>query len=367
MLYLSSPAIGIRFLRRFWPLLILVLALGACRDRTPVMTTRFNAFGTQVDLSLVGISQERARQAAALIEQDFGYLERDWHPWSPGPMGRVNQLIRSGESFVAPPSIMPLVRLGKRFEAQSDGLFNPAIGHLMELWGFHRDQLLSHQPPTTEEITRLVASSPSMSQVDIGGLELRGHNPALRLDFSAIAKACAIDLSIDHLLDTGVKNALLQAGGALRAIGDRSGQPWRIPIRRASGSGVLAILPIRRNESVVTTADYERNFIFEGALYHATLDPRTGWPASGTRAVTVVHTDTATAAAAATALFVAGPGEWPGVAEKMGVRYVLLLDTRGRVHMNPAMARRIELVDSDEVITLSEPLNGVATLAGPES
>ncbi|WP_295405715.1 FAD:protein FMN transferase [uncultured Thiocystis sp.] len=340
--------------------LIVLLALTACKDRSPVIVTRFTAFGTQVDVSLVGVGKAQAKQATDRIEQDFAYLERDWHAWNPGPMTRVNRLLATGQPFVAPPSMLPLVRLSKTLAARSDGLFNPAIGYLMELWGFQDDRLGSRPPPSPDRIARLVKANPTMAQIDIDGLDLRGHNAALSLDFNAIAKSHAIDLSIRQLMETGIDNALIQAGGHLRAIGDRAGQPWRIPIRRPNGSGVFAILPIRGNESVATIAEYDRNFLFEGTLYHDVIDPRTGSPAQETRAVTVIHDDATTAAAAATALFIAGPKDWHRIAVNMGVRDVLLMDRQGRVRMNPAMAERIERVDDQDEIVLSAPLQMTA-------
>lgn len=333
-----------------------VLGLAACGRDTPVTTTRFNAFATQVDLSLVGVDRQQAKQAAALVQNDFAFLEQAWHSWQPGPMGRVNQMLVNGEPFVAPPSTMPLVRLSKEYESQSGGLFNPAIGYLMDLWGFHADAVRSRPPPPAQQIERLVAAKPSMAQIDIDGLELRGHNTAIKLDFDSITKGYALDLAIEQLRELGIKSALVQAGSEVRVIGDRSGQPWRITIRRPSGAGVLAIVPMRGDESLVTKSDYDRNFVFKGNIHHAIIDPRTGWPASGSRAVSVLHTDATTAAAAATALFVAGPEDWHGVATAMGIQYVLLVDAEGTLHMNPAMAERIELVDSSAQVILGPEL-----------
>ncbi len=323
-----------------------LVGLAACGQETPVTTIRFNAFGGQVDLSLVGVDRHQAQQAASMVQQDFAFLQDAWHSWRPGPMGRVNQMLLTEEPFVAPPSTMPLVRLSKEFESQSGGLFNPAIGYLMDLWGFHADAVRSRPPPPDQQIARLVAAAPGMSQIDIEGLELHGHNPAIKLDFDSIAKSHAMDLAVEHLRELGIKSALIKAGGEVRVIGDRRGQPWRITIIRPSGSGVLAIVPMRGDESLVTKADYDRNFVFKGEIYHAIIDPRTGSPARGTRSVTVLHRDATTAAAAATAIFIAGPSGWEAVASAMGIRYVLLVDAEGTLHMNEAMADRIDLVDS---------------------
>lgn len=358
MLYASSCSTAPN--RLLGILLVALLALSGCGEETPVTTTRLNAFGTQIDLSLVGVDLKQAREATTLIEQELASLEKDWHPWQPGPMGRVNQLLATGEPFVASPSIMPLVRMSQVYETQSDGLFNPAIGYLMDLWGFHADAVRSRPPPPAQQIDRLVATKPSMQQITIEGLELRGSNPSIKLDFDAIAKGYALDMAIDHLRDLGIKSAQMQAGGEVRVIGDRAGQPWRPTIRRASGAGVLAIVPMRGDDSLVTKADYDRNFVFKGAIYHAILDPRTGSPAGLSRSVTVLHQDATTAAAAATALFIAGPENWHAVATKMGVRYVLLVDAEGTLHMNPAMAERIELVDTSARVVLGPELVGAA-------
>jgi thiamine biosynthesis lipoprotein len=283
-------------------------------------------------------------------------MHRAWHAWEPGPLGRVNQLLPTGKAFVAPPSVLPLVRLSQRYFEQSGGRFNPAIGHLVDLWGFHTEHPECEPPPSERSIERLVRANPQMSDIRIQGLELQGSNPALRLDFGAIAKGYAIDLAIDTLRQLGIRNAMVQIGGDLRAIGDRSGQPWRVPIRRPSGSGVLAILNTQGDESVATAAAYDRNFIYGGTTYHHILDPRTGWPAQDTLAVTVAHRDATTADAAATAIFVAGPDQWHAVAQAMGIRYVLLVDNRGTLHMSPEMQERLEVMDPNAEIQIGAPL-----------
>ena len=52
----------------------------------------------------------------------------------------------------------------------------------------------------------------------------------LTLDFGGIAKGYAVDLAADVLLHCGVTNALINAGGDLRVIGDTS---WPVDVRHA--------------------------------------------------------------------------------------------------------------------------------------
>jgi thiamine biosynthesis lipoprotein len=337
-------------------LILIGLILGGCQQQEQVTTTRFLAFGTLIDLTIAGVSQQQAEQATAAIEKDFAQMHKSWHAWDPGPLGRVNRLISQGETFATPPSVLELIRQGAEISVKSDHLFNPAIGHMIDAWGFHSDDPNGHKPPKPETIYQLLQQNPRMSDLVLDGINLHSTNPHVKLDFGAFGKGFGIDLAINHLRQLGIKNAILNAGGDLRAIGSPQGRPWKIAIRHPSGTGVLAGLDISGDESVFTSGDYERNFNWKGKRYHHIIDPRTGYPAVGTKSVTVIHSDAATADAAATALFVAGPDGWYNIARKLGIKYALLIDTEDRAHMNPAMRKRLNLDPNQYEILLSPPL-----------
>jgi thiamine biosynthesis lipoprotein len=72
--------------------------------------------------------------------------------------------------------------------------------------------------------------------------------------------------------------------------------------------------------------------------------------------VSVIHPDALTAAAAATALFVAGPEEWRSIADSMDITHVMLMDKQGRIHLTPAMAKRVRFYQQPDKIDISSPL-----------
>jgi len=335
-----------------------ILLVAGCAPKQPRYDTRFLAFGTLMDLTIVGIPLDRAAQAAALIEADFVQMHKSWHAWDPGPLGRVNRMLESGERFAAPPSVLPLIQLGQSLSVSSEGLFNPAIGRLIDTWGFHRNDPRGSRPPPVETINHLLAKKPQMQDIEIDGLLLRGKNSAVKLDFGAFGKGYGIDLAIEHLKEMGIEHAIVNAGGDLRAIGSReTGGPWKIAIRHPDGNNIIGSLEISGDESVFTSGNYERNFTWEGKRYHHIIDPRTGYPSEGTASVTVLPNHSTTADAAATALFIAGPDDWRRIAKKMGIRLVLLIADNGELHMNPAMRSRLKLVnETNQKIRLSPPL-----------
>ncbi len=336
--------------------LLLLLPFTGCEKAEPVFNSRFLAFGTLTDISILGVSHERALAASQALEEDFVTMHEAWHAWNPGPLGRTNELLKQGQPFSAPPSVLGLLVKSKQLANDSEHLFNPAIGRLINLWGFHSDNPECKQPPQDESIKLLVGENPNMNDIRIDGFHLQSSNPVVKLDFGAIGKGHGIDMAVEHLKELGIKNAIVNSGGDLRAIGSRSGHPWRIAIRSPSGSGTFGFLHIKGDESVFTSGNYERNYVCEGQTYHHIIDPRTGYPAKGTSSVTVIHSDASTADAAATALFVAGPSDWHRIARKMGIRYVLLIDTNGIAHMNPAMRQRVALMDQHQPVKTHPPL-----------
>ena len=336
-------------------MLLLTLSSGCGKD-LPAQNFRLLTFGTYMDLELIGVDRQTAEAVREQLQKDFDVMHRIWHAWEPGPVGRINRAIREGRRMAAPPSVIPLLEVSQKLAAQSDYLFDPGIGQLVKLWGFHSNELLPHAPPDQESIESLLEQQPSIRDITLEGFHLSSSNTAVSLDFGAIGKGYGVDQAIQRLREMGVKSAIVNAGGDLRAIGSRAGNPWRIAVRDPVGGGIFALIPVTGNEAVFTSGDYQRNFAWEGKFYHHIIDPRTGYPAEGTSSVTVLHEDATTADAAATALFIAGPDNWHRIARQMGISYVLLIDKEGAVHMNPAMQKRVELQQPVDKLVISEPL-----------
>jgi thiamine biosynthesis lipoprotein len=339
-------------------LLICTLTLLSCGKREGAYYEQFLGFGTLIEVKIWGVSEKRGKQIVDVIAQDINFMHKTWHAWKPGGLFRANEMLVTGSKFSIGPSIIPLVQLSKKYAEHSGNRFNPAIGQLIKLWGFASDELPSGPPPSKAEISALLEKSPTMKDIVLDGVQLQSSNPAVRLDFGGFAKGYAVDLVIEHLKDLGIQNAIVNAGGDLRAIGQHGDRPWRVGIRNPRGEGVLASVDTGADESIFTSGDYERYFEYQGQRYHHIIDPRSGYPARGITSVTVFDNQAGRADAAATALFVAGVNEWFEVAQKMGVSGAMLITEDGTVHMTPNLEERIYFdVDPKPTIIFSEKLS----------
>jgi thiamine biosynthesis lipoprotein len=339
-------------------ILLLVACTSGCDSQTdPLFQDQFFAFGTLIDISLYDVDPQLAKSASNDIEQAFLEMHANWHAWQPGALSSLNRHLSHLDETAIDPSILPLITEAGRLSTLSSGLFNPVIGNLVALWGFHDNPLPVGTLPDSTAVRKLLAQNPTVNDITINGSTISSRNPAVAYDLGGFAKGYAIDRAIEHLRAAGIHDAIINAGGDLRVLGHHGDRPWRIGIRHPRDNGIIASVELSGDTSVFTSGDYERFFEVDGKRYHHIIDPRTGYPATGTASVTVIHEDAATADAAATALFVAGPDQWPETARSMGIRYVMLIDKQGTIHMNPAMQARIQFEPGlDAAVILSGPL-----------
>ncbi len=340
----------LKIYQRLFLLLATTLTV-ACEQTTKQYDYSIFAFGTLIDVTLYSNDKDLAEDAFARLQKDFDRYHQQWSPWTNGDLAQINKQLsqtKPGESsaIVIPSHLVPIIKTSMLISAQSDNYYNPAIGKLINLWQFHKSQEADIRPPQDNLIQALVKQKPQMSDLSFNQQgQLVNTNPAISLNFGAFAKGYAIAQEIEQLKKMGIHNAVINAGGDLSVIGQHKDRAWNIGIRHPRNDKILASVEVKNNESVFTSGDYERVYFYQGKRYHHIIDPGTGYPTQDAQSVTVIHPDAGLADAAATALFVAGSKQWKNIAKKLGLKYVMLIDGNGDIHMTAAMQARIKLLN----------------------
>ncbi|PVV12530.1 MAG: hypothetical protein B6D77_05410 [gamma proteobacterium symbiont of Ctena orbiculata] len=324
-------------------LFAVLIGVAAC-DRGPRDNHQtLLVFGTLLDIKAYTDQPAEFDAAVRDLERTFQAMHREWHAWKgDGELVRLNRMLAQGDPMTVTPELADLLQQAKRHAELSDHLFNPAIGRLIALWGFHRDEPPGGPPPDAKKIASLIDEAPSMSQLLFKENRIHSTNPAVSLDLGAFAKGYALNLAIRRLQEFGIANAIVNAGGDLCVSGRHGDRPWAIGIRHPLGEGVIASVEVADGECVLTSGNYERYREYEGIRYAHIIDPRTGYPVEHVASATVISKDGGLADAAATALSVAGPAQWQRITTQMGLAQVMLVDDNGDVHLSPDMRERIE-------------------------
>jgi FAD:protein FMN transferase len=333
---------------RYANLLVLLsaLMLSGCGEK--LHKQQAYVFGTLVEITVYEKDAAKAKRVTNQVLKDFDAMHQSLHAWQTGDLETINSrlaMAQPGTSVLVklPPELIPILQDASRLSALTEGLFNPSIGNLVRLWGFHSDTFEAHLPDA-EAIKRLVAANPQMSNLHIDGDQLSADNPALRLDLGGYAKGYALDQAAATMKREGVNHALINIGGNILALGKKGGQAWKVGIQHPRQAGALAMLELHDGEAIGTSGDYQRYFEFDGKRYCHLIDPRTGWPADQAQAVTVIargaHAGTLSDVASKP-LFIAGPSDWRRLADKMGIVEALFITVDGQVDTLPAMQHRL--------------------------
>jgi thiamine biosynthesis lipoprotein len=364
-------------------LLSLALLLGACGKEPPAYQEQSYVFGTLVDVSIYGEDEARARAAAGEVMREFHRLHDKLHAWQPGELSALNAAFARGESMAVSPELSAMLQDAAQLSGQSGGAFNPAIGGLIALWGFQADEFKPVRPGEPQ-IARLVASNPQMGDLVFNpspqpspargeGAKAEGHleslpsplagegpgergvtissrNPAVQLDLGGYAKGYALDRAAALLRERGIRNALVNIGGNIIALGRHGERAWRVGIQHPRKSGAIASLELHDGEAIGTSGDYQRYFELDGKRYCHLIDPRTGHPAQGVQAVTILTRGPRAGIlsdAASKPLFLAGAGGWRAAARQMALPEAMLVDAQGGIHLTAALDKRLEFADKN--------------------
>lgn len=326
---------------------LLALLLTACGRQAPVGQEAY-VFGTRVEVIVWGAPETAAHAALGEVLREFDRLHRAYHAWQPSELTALNDAIAAGRPHEVSAELAGLIRTAQQLAAQGERLFDPGIGRLVALWGFHADEFRAALPdPAAHE--KLVAAHPSIADLKLEDDVVTSRNPAVALDFGGYLKGVALDRAAAILKRHGLDNALINIGGNVMALGKKGDQPWRIGIQHPRMPAPLATLPLYDGEAVGTSGDYQRYFELEGERYAHLLDPRTGQPARGTQSLTILITPREGAGPGAGTLSDAPSkpaylvGEhWREHTRRFGIEHVLRVAADGRVEVTRALRARLQ-------------------------
>ena len=333
-------------------LLLTTLWLAAC-SKEPLYQEQAYVFGTLVEVSVYGAPEPQAKQALATVMQEFQRLHSMLHAWDASELNNLNQAFSTGKFMAVSPELALLLKGAGSLAEQSDGLFNPAIGGLVKLWGFHADEF---KPAIPDEnlLKKLLNSRPRMSDIifqDKQGLHYAGsHNSAVQVDLGGYAKGYALDRAAVLLKQQGIAHALVNIGGNVLAMGQHGSRHWRVGIQHPRKAGPFATIELHDGEALGTSGDYQRYFQNDGQRYCHIIDPRNGRPVQNVQAVTVLTRGLRAGVlsdAVSKPLFVAGPDAWRAVAKKMQLDDALLINAVGTLFLTESMQNRLTFTDKD--------------------
>ncbi len=289
--------------------------------------------GTDLLLEACGPDPEALDRALDAAEKEIRRVEDLMTDWRPSPLTALNDKAGAGPVPVVA-ELLDLIERGLAVGELTAGAFDITYAGAGRLWNFKADPPVLPTPEAVKAALKNVGYARVTVDRAAGTIDL----PAgMRIGLGGIAKGYGVDRAMAVLLEHGIKHALVSAGGDMKILGRKLGEPWRIAVKHPRDEDrALAVLPVT-NTCVMTSGDYERFFEVDGRRYHHILDPRTGYPATGCTSGTIMAQDAAFADAMATALCVLGPSEGMALINRLPRVEGIAVGMDGSVHMSEGL------------------------------
>ncbi len=308
---------------------------------------RESAMGTEVHIiaytsGSAGEADTRKAIKAAVAEiRRLESLMTSWRDDS--EVAELNR--RAGEFVRVSPETYAVIERSLWAGKLSEGTFDISFSPLSDVWKFGDAAEAAPQIPSKAQVLPLVA------RVDYRKIQLKQQQSSVaigkaqRIDLGGIAKGYAVDAAVAILRKAKLHSFLVQAGGDLYGAGKKpDGSAWVSGIRdpRGGSNDFFATLELE-DRAFSTAGDYARAFIKDGKRYHHIIDPRTGFPATACRSVTVWAKDALTADAVDDAVFILGVEAGLKIVAGLEGTGVVVVDGENRVHISERLKGKVRL------------------------
>ena len=225
---------------------------------------------------------------------------------------------------------------------RSEGAFDITFAAMHGLWKFDED--MDKSIPLPEEIAerrKLINWRDVLVNAKAGTVKLR--RAGMRMGLGGIAKGYAVDRCSAVLRAAGLENFMVQAGGDLYVAGRKGNANWMVGVRDPRGGprDIIARMPIQ-DHAFSTAGDYERGFVLNGRRYHHIIDPKTGYPATASREVTIFAPNAFLADALDDSVFILGPKKGMELVDSYPDCATLIVDAQNKVWISKSLEGKLQ-------------------------
>jgi len=269
--------------------------------------------GTVFEIAAFGESSEHASTAIEKAFQEIVRIDDVMSNFKPG--SALNNLNRSAyfHAEKVPSDLYRVIEQAVQFSLLSDGKFDITIAPLVNLW---KAALLGDSMPSPAQRQQAQACV-GYEKIELTPPDqITFHSPCTQLDLGAIAKGYAVDRAAAVLHSSGIRDALINAGGStILAMGSPPGQTaWLVHLRDPSHR----IDPyVTLKDRSVSTSEQTAPSLLGGESAGHIIDPDTGKPLETQFAVSVIAQNGTMSDGLSTTLLLLGPQQGKSLVNRM--------------------------------------------------
>ena len=248
------------------------------------------------------------------------------------PDSAISKINQGDTTVVVDEHFRKVFEASQQIWQESEGLFDPTVGVLVNAWGFGKQKISEADLPTDKKIDSL-RKYVGFDKVALTGKNLiKKRYTEILFDFNAIAQGYTSDVVANYLSARGIKNYIVEIAGEMYLKGKNTveDKSWTIgvenPLKPLDDRDLVATIQFT-NQGLATSGNYRKVWTdSNGRKYVHSINPLTGRATqSDVLSATVVAPSTMLADGYATMFMVMGLAKSKAFLEKHPDLAVLLV------------------------------------------
>ena len=313
-------------LKRFCSFLIVAILFTSCTKTTDFYTIQGEAQGSTYSIKYIASEEEVTKNQIDSLLTAFDLSLSTYRPDS-----KISKINSGDSTVVVDDFFTETFQLSNQIYKETNGLFDPTIGVLVNAYGFGPNK--KHQDLAPKQIDSL------LQFVGFDKIALKSNKTISKkyketfIDFNAIAQGYSVDVVVNYLKSKGIENAIVEIGGELFALGKNTidNKNWVVgiddPLQKPEERTLIAKVNLE-NLGMATSGNYRKVMIDEvtGNKFVHIINPKTGLAQkNNVLSATVLSKSSAISDGYATAFMLMSLDESKVFLQKHPELYVMLL------------------------------------------
>ncbi len=275
-------------------------------DKSSLYRETLKLMGNRFEISVVTTNKSRAKVCIQTAVAEIRRIEKLLTTFKESIQTNLVKLNAGIRPVKVDKEVFDLIKRSKKISELTQGAFDITYGSIdKRFWNFDHTMTCLPDRQTAKNLVRLINYRNVI--LDEKKLTIFLKEKEMRIGFGGIGKGYAAEKAKLLLKDMGVESGIVNAAGDLTAWGYQpGGKPWTIGIADPNVTrNAFSYLELT-NTSIATSGNYEKYVFIDGKKYSHTIDPKTGYPVTGIKSVTIISPNAEIADAMATPVMIMG-------------------------------------------------------------
>ena len=271
--YFCKNNMNFMIIKNILTVLVILLLVVSCTDYNKVndVILKGHVFGTTYKIVYLDSGHNYQKS----IDSLFYLMNKSLSTYI--PTSDISRINNGDSTIVVDDLFLEVFHKSKMIYKETNGYFDPTVGHLVNAWGFGPN---SEKKNLTMTEVKEQMQFVGLNKVDIVNRKVKKDHLNIYLDFNAIAKGFGIDVIARFLSSKKIANYLVEIGGEIRTQGTKENNvPWVIklvdPLNKEDFKGYKNLN--LSDKSMATSGNYRKfRVTSDGQKFVHTINPKTG-------------------------------------------------------------------------------------------